>query len=305
MKFNLFFRSPAACLAMGCLLSFASLADAINKAVSEHRSADGVTQVEIIDTAGVVAVQGWDKPDLNVTGNLGGEVERLEIQQTGSVITVRVVPKKLGLNIEWGKTTLTVKVPKNVALRAQLVSADLRIEGVSGHQELQSVSGDIHAAAAADVRIRTVSGDVHLDVLSTSKLVELSTVSGDAIVGGGATGEFSFRSVSGDARVKAGLLSRVALKTVSGDLSMASALTPDGRLEAESVSGDLRVDFAGGMPPADYDLSTLSGELSTCDGHKAVHPGVGPGSRLAYRQGAGTARVHIDTKSGDVALCDR
>jgi len=305
MKFKMFVRSSAVLLAFGCLLSSVSQAEAVNKSVAEHRSAEGVTQVEVIDPSGVVTVQGWDKAELDVTGNLGGEVERLDIQQAGSTITVRVVSKTLGLHIAWGKTALTVKVPKGVALRAQLVSADLHVEGLGGAQELQSVSGDIHSTAAADARIRTVSGDVRLDVLPSSKLVQLSTVSGDALVSGGGTGEFSFQSVSGDAHVKAGLLSRVALKTVSGDVAIASGLTPEGRLEAESVSGNLRADFSGGLPPADYDISSLSGDLSTCDGRKGAHQGFGPGSRLAFRQGAASARVHIDTKSGDVTLCGR
>jgi DUF4097 and DUF4098 domain-containing protein YvlB len=305
MRLSITVPSATILCIFGCLLNSLAQADAAKKTVAERRPADGVTQVEIVDTAGTVAVQGWDRSEVEVTGLLGGEVERLDIQQAGNVLTVHVVEKKLNFHLDWGKTALTVKVPKNVALRSQMVSADLRVGGVNGHQELQSVSGDVYTAAAADARIRTVSGDIHLDALATSKLVQLSTVSGDAIVTGNSTGELSFRSVSGDGHVKAGVLSRVALKTVSGDLAMTSGLAPDGRFEAESVSGDLRVDFSGGLPPAEYEISSLSGDLSTCDGRKGVGPSVGPGSRLTFRQGAATARVHIDTKSGDVALCGR
>ncbi len=278
------------------------------KTVSEHRAVDAAAQVELIDTAGRIEVQGWDKPELEVSGTLGAEAERLEITQNGVRSTVRVVGKGIaGIHFGWGDavaTHLVVKMPKGGSLKAQVTSTDLRIQGLLGNQELQTVSGDITTAAAAETRIRTVSGDLHLDAAPTARLTQLSTVSGDATVTGGA-GEFSFQSVSGDAHLKMGLLNRVNLKSVSGDLDATLGLSGDGRLEAETVSGDVQVSFAGALPPADYEVSSLSGDLSTCQGRKATQEGYGPGSRLVFREGAATARVRIDTKSGDVTLCSR
>ena len=83
------------------------------------------------------------------------------------------------------------------------------------------------------------------------------------------------------------------------------ALAADGLLEVQSVSGDVVVDFTNGAPPAEFDLHSFSGDLKACFGQKAEHEHYGPGSRLWYREGAGSARVRIDTHSGDVSLCAR
>jgi hypothetical protein len=308
MTSPILFRFPNLALVAGLLLSSVVYGGVASKPVTEHRSMEGVTQVEIIDTAGDVDVQGWDKAELDVTGTLSAEVERLEITPSGNRVTVRVVPKTGSLHFEWGMTQsgmtkIFVKIPRGVSLQAHLVSADIHISGVNGSQELQTVSGDIRSVANSDIRVHTVSGDAQLE-LSPTAHAQVSTVSGDATITGGG-GELSFQSVSGDADLKTGLLSRAYFKTVSGDLTATVGLTPEGRFEAETVSGDLNIHFAGGMPPAEYDVSSLSGVLMTCDGRKGSKEGVGPGSRLTFRQGAATARVRVDTKSGDVNLCGR
>jgi DUF4097 and DUF4098 domain-containing protein YvlB len=115
----------------------------------------------------------------------------------------------------------------------------------------------------------------------------------------------SVNTVSGDGVLRLGTASRVKLKTVSGDFQVTVGLTADGRFEAESISGDLGIEFTGAMPAAEYDLQSFSGDLTTCTGRKAQHEGWGPGNRLNFREGAGTARVRADTKSGDVSICSK
>ena len=199
-----------------------------------------------------------------------------------------------------------MQIPAHSSLTASLVSADLSVTGVLGNQELRTVSGEVRTAAGHDVRVRTVSGDVRLTAGAGSRLVEIATVSGDVTVSGGA-GELEVNTVSGEGMLTVGTLTRAHVKTVSGDFSITADLAPDGRLEAESVSGDMKVIFAGALPPAVFDLQSFSGKLSTCFGQKAAREGYGPGSRprLSFQEGAGSARVRIDTKSGDVSLCGK
>jgi len=143
---------------------------------------------------------------------------------------------------------------------------------------------------------------VKLNAGPESRLIEVQTVSGDLIIDGGG-GEISINSVSGDGLLRVGGVARFKVKTVSGDFNVALTLAADGRFDAESISGDLNVDFAGALPPAEYDLQTFSGDLETCSGRKGAREGFGPGNRLNFREGAGTGRVRVDTKSGDVKLC--
>jgi hypothetical protein len=265
---------------------------AATRPVDEHRPAEAAGQVEIQNVAGDVQVLGWDKPEVAVTGTLGDDVERLEVTSAGSRTAVRVIGHEAhGLDggrhgSRGGEAHLVVHVPARSSITATLVSADVHVTGVAGNQELHTVSGDVTSSAQHEVRIHTVSGDVQLTAGPESRLVEIATVSGDGAI-------------------TAGTLTRAHVKTVSGDFSVTADLAADGRLEAESVSGDFRITFAGAIPPAVFDLQSFSGDLSTCFGRKAAREGYGPGSRLSFQEGAGSARVRIDTKSGDVTLCGK
>lgn len=276
-----------------------------SRPVDQKLAADPQGTVAISNVAGSVEVQGWDRNEIAVTGTLGAAVERLDFTSSGGRAEVRVVLPKMSGYRDDASADLVIKVPAKSSLNVNVVSADLTARGVAGRQDLQSVSGNVVGDGSREFRVRTVSGDIRLTTKNEQATTEIRTVSGDVTVQGGASGELDFTSVSGDARLAFGTLSRAKFKTVSGDLTLDAGLANDGRFEAESVSGDVSVTFAGKAPPAQYDVETLSGDIRNCFGPKAVEPRYGPGMNLSYREGAGTAQVRVDTKSGDVRLCTR
>lgn len=297
----------------GALCFTAGAANAALRTIDEHRPVDPQGTIEVINVSGRIEVVGWDKDELAVTGTIGEGTERVDISTSGTRTTVRVKTKGGGsggwhFGISIGDSheaaRLVLHVPKRSSLSASMVSSDLSVSGIGGAQEIQTVSGDVTTTAQRDVRVHTVSGDLHLSAGPESKLLEIATVSGDVHVAGGG-GDVNVSTVSGDANLELGLLGRAALKTVSGDFRVGLDLTADGRFDASSVSGDVWVNFHGAVPPADFELKAFSGDLSTCFGPKPATETYGPGSHLRFTQGAGTARVHIDTKSGDVTLCTK
>jgi hypothetical protein len=306
-------RHALLAMTAGSLCFTAGAADAALRSIDEHRAVDPQGTIEVINVSGRIEVIGWDKDELGVTGTIGGETERVDISTSGTRTTVRVKTKgdgggawHFGLSIgsSHEAARLVVHVPKRNALAASLVSSDLSVSGIGGAQEIQTVSGDVTTVAQRDVRVHTVSGDLHLTAGAESKLLEIATVSGNVHVTGGG-GDVNVSTVSGDASLELGLLGRATLKTVSGDFRVGLDLAADGRLDLGSVSGDVAINFHGAVPPAEFELKSFSGDLSTCFGPKPATETYGPGSHLRFTQGAGTARVHIDTKSGDVTLCTK
>lgn len=304
------FRLVAATsLALYCA-GAASPAWAARRAIDQHASADPQGQVEIINVSGRINVVGWEKPEVDVSGTLGPDVDKVDIATAGSRTTIRVVRDESRAH-HWGieqgyggDADLTVYVPRGSSLTASLVSADISVRDLMGDQELQTVSGEVKTTAARAVRVHTVSGDVQVAAGPDSALLEIGTVSGDQNVTGG-HGDVTISTVSGTGKLSLGTITHARLKSVSGDLELTAGLAVDGLLEAQSVSGDVKVEFTNGVPPADFDLHSFSGDLKTCFGQKGEHEHYGAGSRLWYREGAGSARVHIDTSSGDVSLCTR
>jgi hypothetical protein len=306
---NRLLRSCTATLAALAWLAPPPAAGAEARTVNEHRAADPNGQVEVNNVAGRVEVVGWDRPEVEVTGTLGRDVDKVNVESSGARTTVRVVRRGEGgshhgvtFGLDPDEAKLVLHVPQHSSLNATLVSCDLKVSGLSGDQQLHTVSGDVSTNIAHEAHIRTVSGDITVNGNSDTRVLEIGTVSGDLHVSGSA-GDVSVSTVSGDGMLTLGVLTRARFKTVSGDFVVNAGLSADGRFEAESVSGDLSVTFSGPPPPAEYDLQSFSGDLKTCFGPKAAHEGYGPGSRLSFREGTGTARVRVDTKSGDVSIC--
>jgi hypothetical protein len=271
--------------------------------VDEHRAANPQGAVEIDNVAGLIDVQGWDKPEVAVTGTIGKDVERVDVTGDSNRTTIRVVlPKGMHFGMNESEAHLVVHVPTNSSLSASLVSSDLKVSAVHGALELRTVSGNISGDGGGDLRANDVSGNIHFTALA-AKRIEVKSISGDIVVTGGDV-EIEANSVSGDTRLTLGTVSRARFKTISGGISAKLATTADAQIDGESVSGDIRLDFAG-EPAADFDVRTLSGDIDNCFGPKPEEPRRGPGKRLTFKTGDTSARIHLTTNSGEVRLCTK
>jgi DUF4097 and DUF4098 domain-containing protein YvlB len=284
-------------------LVVASPAAVAGTPINERAAADPAGQVEISNISGSVVVTGWDRNEIEVTGELGEGSEKLEFSRTNQLTRIKVILPKRSSHVE--SSDLIVKVPARSSIGANTVSADLRIQGVHGAQRLQSVSGNIHTGVdREDVECKTVSGNIHVTGSGQANLTTVMTVSGDATLDRLA-GEVNGNTVSGDLNVSMGETSRSRLRSTSGDLIVAGRLADDARLDFESMSGDVRVDLAGQVN-AEFDVSSFNGDISNCFGPKPVRTDeYAPGTELRFRQGAGGARVRIKTFNGDVRLCNK
>jgi Putative adhesin len=275
-----------------------SLAHA-GRAIEERRSADPKGLVEIVDLAGSVDVSAWDRPEVEVTGTVDHNVERVDVTSAGDRTSINVVMRE-GVGRGSGEAQLVVHVPAASSVSATLVSADLKLSGMQGDVKLQTVSGDVSGDVGGDLHANTVSGDVRMTARK-ARMIEVKTISGDIHLAGGG-GEVEITTVSGTVKVELTTLTRGRFKSVSGDLSAELALAPNAQLDGQSVSGDIVFDFAA-APSAEFDIQSFSGDIENCFGPAPVKSRYGSGSRLAFKNGDAQARVHVDTKSGDVKVC--
>jgi Putative adhesin len=293
-------KSPVRLCALGLLVSHWSLAYAATS-VDQHREASPQGAVEIDNVAGSIEVQGWDKPEVAVSGTIGKDVERVDVTGDGNRTNIRVVlPKGMHWGMRDGEAHLVVHVPTNSSVSASLVSSDLKVSAVHGALELRTVSGNISGDGGGDLRANDVSGDIHFTAMG-AKRIEVKAISGNIELTGGNT-DIEASSVSGDAHLTLGTVSRARFKTVSGNIKATLAAASDAQIDGESVSGDISLDFAG-EPAADFDVQTLSGDIDNCFGPKPVEPRHGPGKRLTFKTGDTSARVHLTSNSGEVRLC--
>jgi hypothetical protein len=271
--------------------------------VDEHRPASPQGAVDIDNVAGLIDVQGWDKPEVAVSGTIGKDVERVEVSGDGNRTSVRVVlPNGHHWGMSDGEAHLIIHVPTNSSVSASMVSSDLKISAVRGALELRTVSGNITGEGGGDVRANAVSGDIRLTA-NAAKRVEVKVISGDITLTAG-NADIEATTVSGDTHLTLGTVTRARFKTVSGTLSASLAAAPDAQIDGESISGDIKLRFAS-EPAADFDVQTLSGDIENCFGPKPVEPRHGPGRRLTFKTGDSTGRVRLTSNSGTVDFCTK
>lgn len=274
--------------------------------VDKRLPADPAGEVEVSNVAGTVSIAGWNKSEVQVTGTLGDDVERLDFERDGKHTRVKVVLRKS--NHHWsseGEAELSIRVPAGSRIDVNTVSAEISVVDVTGPLRLQSVSGDISSEITReDAEVKSVSGNVSLRGDGNAGVLTVTTVSGDARVTH-AAGEVTASTVSGSLELALDKLTRVRARSTSGDVSLAGTLTPDARLDAETISGGLTVDFKGALD-AQIDVKSFSGEIDSCFGPKAERTSkYAPGSELRFTEGKGTGRVRLSTLSGDINLCAR
>lgn len=297
MNTTIKFLTPIIISITCALLAVPVMAEEVDRRLDA--AADG--QVHVSNIAGSVTVRAWSRNQVEVTGTLGKHVEELVFERDGDKITIKVkVPKKSGRGTD---SDLHINVPENSSIDVGTVSADISIDGVKGEQRLRTVSGKIITeSAGADIEAESVSGDIEVEGAGVDANTEASSVSGDVTLFRVA-GEASTESVTGDVIVDEGTFDRVQLNTVNGHLVFQSTLREGGKFSAETVNGDIDVEFVGDFS-ARIDVSTFNGRIKSCFGPEVDRDSkYSPGYSLDFTEGDGAGRVDISSMNGAVNLC--
>ena len=292
--------SRSALLALLALGLDAAVEAATPIAESAEATRDG--RVLISNVAGKIEVKGWDRAAVELTGTLGDNSD-LEFNASPGLVEVEV--RKRGSWRNMRPSTLVLRVPSGSDLEVNAVSADVRIEDITGEQRLESVSGNvISEARGAILEASSVSGDVRITGQdgSLTPLVQLSSVSGNGRVRD-VNGDVLGESVSGDLEVRNSSVGEVRLESTSGQLRIDAALLGSGRVEAETISGDIELDLRA-PDGLEVDLETHSGDIDNCRGPEAQRKRrYGPGRVLRFELGEGGGRLRAQTLSGRIEIC--
>lgn len=264
-------------------------------------NADG--EVRIDNLAGTVKVVAWDKNQVQVTGTIGGLVQKLDISGDSKSLDIRVVlPHNIQDEDCDACADLQIQVPKGARLEVSTVSADVEANGLTGQVQIGTVSGRIVLnSSASRIEAKTVSGDVELagsgkgatvDANSVSGTVRMSDVDGNVIA----------ENVSGDTKLISRHVTSLKMSATSGNLTFDGTLAKGGSYDLNNVSGDV-VLAVGPSPDAHFDISSFSGDIDNSFGPKPNRVSkYSPGMELHFASGNGGANLSARTLSGDIHL---
>ena len=258
---------------------------------------DGVVQIENI--RGIVRIEGWNKGEVSVEGELDDMAEKLEFETNGRVTTIIVKMPKGRVNRGKG-SNLTIKVPNQSSVEFEGVSTDVIADDVKGGIDLATVSGDIDATnIETRVSVKTVSGD--LTVKNGAGVANLGTVSGD-IVAQLDSREVEAAVVSGDVTLDLTEFSQLSVSSVNGDLNISGAQLSDGSTSMNTVNGDITFELTQALDARVNVNTGPGGDITndlTADRVKDVFPNQ---QQLNMTVGSGNGKVVLSTVNGSIRL---
>ena len=262
---------------------------------------NGEVNIKLID--GEVSVQAWDKSEVRVTGSFDDDDAKLEFKTSGRATTIEIKRSKghWGGHSGGSDADLEIYIPSNSSLNTSGVSTDFNISKVKGGIDISTVSGDIEAEQIGKrLELASVSGDIK--VADSSGPMTLGSVSGDIEVEGNAP-QFEAETVSGDIEAHIGKAENVELSTVSGDIELFLSLAKDGRISAETISGDIDIEFEEKVVNARFELDTGPGGdiVNRITDDKPEESWIGSGN-INFTSGNGKGSVKIDTHSGTIEV---
>ena len=276
-----------------------------SRPVSGRRTMAPDGEVRVENVSGSIKVVAWDRSEVEVKGTVGEDVERLEFGGSDDYTTVKVVlPRRHG-SFEDASADLTISVPRMARLAIETVSADISVTDSAGAIRVNSVSGEVVLRTRSrDINASSVSGEVDVIGSGAGGRIEASSVSGDVRIEG-VDAELELESVSGDAKLQRSKVSRLTMQSTSGDVTYSGMLQGGGSYEFQTVSGDVVISLEGARD-ATFEVSSFSGDIENSFGPKPRRTDkYAPGLELRFTEGKGSARVRINTLSGEARLDGR
>lgn len=139
------------------------------------------------------------------------------------------------------KADLSITVPRDVALRFGVVSADALVAGLRSDAKLSTVSGDVVVdALTGDLELNAVNGEV--SVQNHHGSIVAHTVSGE-VTASGSIRRFSVDAVASNVYLDLeGIPDEVTSNSVSGNLTVRLAADCAARYRLNTLSGTLQLD---------------------------------------------------------------
>ena len=295
-------RATSKTLLAACLLGLLPAAMAAQSDVERTVDARPDGRVLITNIAGSVVVSGWDRNEVEVRGNLGRGVEKLDVDASGGTVEIEVDYYRNSRGRD-ADADLEIRVPVGSDLDVEAVSASVEVSGLEGEVAVESVSGSVDVEGRPrSVDVESVSGAI--EVRGQAEEVSVESVSGRIRLSG-AFRDVEAGSVSGRIELRGEELRRADLSTTSGDIELSSSLAPGAEIEADSHSGSVELL----LPPstsARFEVTTYSGRIDNDLGPPAEKTSrYSPGKELEFSLGGGDAEIQIETFSGSVRLKQR
>ena len=230
------------------------------------------------DRSGAAARAALRDVEIEVTERQGGVDVRTDVQRARPIDA---------------EVDFTIAVPAGASVSVRTGAGDITVTGIRGELRAEAVGGGIKATSVGQVRLlRTLSGAVSLENGDSSDIT-VSTLGGPVTIRQLKARSADLRTVAGDLVIVDSEAERLIAQSLSGRIELTGRLARNGRYSLQSQSGDVRLTPIG-TDDFELEAATVSGSLRsdfalTLDDRQVTGPS-GRGARLGRGGGRGTGR---------------
>ena len=258
--------------------------------------ATGIVFVEI--PRGHVKIQGWDKPEVTIQGELDDTTKQLmfNTKKDETLIKIDTAGQQ-----HWGDSSvLTIFMPQQLQLRFKGIDTSFSITKLNSHIEGKSISGDLEVTKShGKIKLSVVSGNVTL--AESSGLTKIESVSGRVVLSGDFEQAF-LKSMSGDITAEISATDKLTIKSISGDIQISGTVKNKAQLKLSSVSGDIFYKVTGELNAACEVVSQFGGEINNQLTNDSPIAGNLHKKTLSFISGDGSGALWMNTINGAVSI---
>jgi DUF4097 and DUF4098 domain-containing protein YvlB len=254
----------------------------------------------VLETGGELEITGWDKPEISVTIDIGGDdadKADVEFDQKPSFLSIRSdCRKKRHVELDM---RFTIKAPQRCDVRIDSKGGAITIEGIEGDLSGKTMGGALELTGVkGTIGLETMGGSVKVEDSEADGTV--STMGGSVLIRGvkgnlkGSTmgGTITYDNAAGEeaaGRSAAPDDKELHLSTMGGDLKIAST---DKKVSGTTMGGDIDVGRA-----KEVSMTTMGGDISIGEA-----PAGAKVSTMGGDPDEGERDVEISSMGGDIAL---
>jgi len=256
----------------------------------------GTVYVEI--PRGLVKVQGWDKSEVMIHGELDDTVKTLifKTKKAKTLIKVDTEGQK-----HWGDASvLKIFMPQQSQLRFKGIDTSFSIAKLNSNIEGKSINGNLMVKqSSGKIKLSVVSGDVKL--VESSGFAKIESVSGMVDFSGDFEKAF-LKSMSGDITANISGTNKLTIKNISGDTKISGQIKEKAQLKLSSVSGDILYKVTDELNAKCEVVSQFGGEINNQLTDDLPIDGNLHRKTLSFISGDGSGKLGMKTITGSVTI---
>jgi len=279
------------------IITFSGICSA-GEEIKQSLSVEATGTVFVKIPRGIVKIQGWDKQEVMIQGELDDTAKQLifETKKNKTLIKIDIE----GQN-HWGDSSeLSIFMPQQSKLSFKGIDTAFNISNLNNHMEGKSISGNLNIKNShGKIKLSVVSGDVTL--LESSGFTKIESVSG-MIDFSGDFKESSLKTMSGDITADISGTDKLSIKNISGDTQINGQVKNKAQVKLSSVNGDISYQVTDELNAECELVSQFGGEINNLLTDDLPNDGSLHKQTLNFVSGDGSGKLSINTVNGSILI---